>query len=267
MPKTVITPEVKKFIRENRLKMPSSQIAKVFGCSKSPIQRYMRENGLTPPEHIIKEFRSNALKGRTTCTPQQDKIIKEEYLNIPQKRLAKILGISATKLRIRIRQLGLVIPKELIEQRKNDSRFQPGHTPMNKGLSWAEYMPESAIEKAKQSWFKKGHLPHNTKYDGHISVRADSSTGTPYLYIRISKGNYQLLQRAVYEHEIGPIPKDHLITFKDGDSLNCRPENLECISMAENGRRTMNAYHNQLPEIKTAIGYRNKIQKLIKKQS
>lgn len=264
MPKKVITPAAEKFIRENRLKMSSSQMAKKLGCSKSPIQKYMRDNGLTPPTEVLNKFRSRAQRGKTSCTPEQDEIIKREYLNIAQRPLARKLGMSHMKLAIRMRQLGLVIPKELIEQRKREGRFKKGHEPMNKGKTWNDYMSKEAAEKASQSWFKKGHLPPNTKYDGHISVRRDSSTDIPYLHIRVSKGNYELLQRVVYEDEIGPIPENHIIKFKDGNSLNCSPDNLECISRAENGRRTMNEYHDHPPELKTAIRLRNKLRKQIK---
>ena len=112
-------------------------------------------------------------------------------------------------------------------------RFLPGHKPWNKNLKGLDIG-------GKETRFKKGNLPHNTKHDGAISIRTDSKSGIPYKYIRIAKAKWVLLHRYVWEQYNGQIPKGYIIRFKDGDTLNCAISNLECISRRENMKRNTN---------------------------
>ena len=112
----------------------------------------------------------------------------------------------------------------------NNTQFKKGQEVWNKGKS---FRMSPATE------FKKGQLPHNTKFDGAISIRIDK-TGRPYKYIRIEKSKWVLLHRENYKAAFGEIPEGMLITFKDGDSLNCNPENLTLISKRENALRNVN---------------------------
>lgn len=50
----------------------------------------------------------------------------------------------------------------------------------------------------------------------------------PFKVIKTENG-YVHLNRKLWEENFGPIPEDHQITYKDGNPLNCSPENLECI--------------------------------------
>jgi len=110
------------------------------------------------------------------------------------------------------------------------SRFEKGYIPWNKGLKGIHHSPKTE--------FKKGHLPHNTKYDGYISLRTKKNE--QYYYIRIAKGKYTTYQRYLWEKNFGKIPEGMIIVFKDGNSLNCDLKNLEMISRAENLKRNTN---------------------------
>ena len=114
--------------------------------------------------------------------------------------------------------------------------FTKEHKPWNKGMKGLQIG-------GKETQFKPGTQPPNTKYDGAITLRGTSKKigSEPYLYIRISKAKWKLLHRHVWEQHKGPIPKGHIITFKDGNFRNCNIENLECITMAENMKR--NSFH------------------------
>jgi hypothetical protein len=118
----------------------------------------------------------------------------------------------------------------------NNGQFVKGQNPWNSGRTDLRLSPKSE--------FKKGHLPHNTKSDGTITIRNDRSSKTGilcrYKYIRISLGKWTLYQRYVYEQHHGVIPKGCIIAFKDGDSMNCTIDNLECITRAENAHRNRN---------------------------
>lgn len=266
MPKHFLTIHHKIYIRGNYTRFSSSKLAIFFGCSKSVVQSYMRKNKIKPSAAIIKKFRKNGNVGKTIFTADMDQVLINDYLSVPQKPLAITIGVSSTCLRHRMKQLGLSIPKDIIQKRKADTRFKKGATPFNKGKNREEYLSPSALRAAQKHQFKKGNKPHNTiKGTGHVRVRKDSKTGRPYKYVKIGDGDWQLLQRVNYEKHYGKIPDNHVIRFKDNNTLNCDDiSNLECISQAENGARTINEYHNYPKELKTAIQIKNKLLKTLK---
>jgi hypothetical protein len=122
------------------------------------------------------------------------------------------------------------------------SRFKKGQVPPNKGKK----MPEHVYQKAKATMFKKGNIPHNTNYDGHIRISKDG-----YQEIRVRKGKYRLLHLHNWEKVNGKLPKGHCLWNKDGNKLNTDPSNWELITRAENMRR--NTVHRYPKEIKEVI--------------
>ena len=56
-----------------------------------------------------------------------------------------------------------------------------------------------------------------------------------YEYIRVGKGkgfyqNWARKSRLVWEAQHGVIPEGYMVVFLNGDTLDCRPQNLACIS-------------------------------------
>ena len=263
--RAVITPEWEKYITENRFKMSSRQMAEVIGCSPGPVSKWMRQNGLSVSKELSNKFKGDALKGRTIMTPEQDAILKEKYLTVPVKPLAKEIGVSHCCLSNRMKQLGLVVPKELRQARKAKSRFKKGHVTHNKGLKRSQFMTPEGIEISKKHQFKKGHVPHNDLgRNGIIRVRKDSKTRAQYQYIRVSSGEWELLQRYNYRKYFGEIPEGYLVRLKNGNTMDCSPENLELISMAENARRNTEQFHNWPEPLKKAIRINNKLTKTLR---
>lgn len=132
------------------------------------------------------------------------------------------------------------------------TQFKPGHVPKNKGKKIHEWLTPEQIEKTKVGHFKKGRIPHHTLYDGAISRRYHSKDKKTYLHIRLELGKWELLQRKVWMDAHGPIPEDHIVYFKDGDTTNCNIENLYLMSKKDNMLK--NSIHNLYPEnVKQAI--------------
>lgn len=108
-------------------------------------------------------------------------------------------------------------------------RFSPGQPPPNKGKTMP-YHPNSAATR-----FKKGQLPHNTKYLGHERVSKDG-----YVEISIDQVNphtgfgrrYVLKHKYLWEQKNGPLPADHCLKCLDGNRLNTDPSNWEAIPRA-----------------------------------
>ena len=124
-------------------------------------------------------------------------------------------------------------------------------------------MTAQAIRKTKKTRFKKGDLPKNTKYDGAITIRHNHKERgeRPYKFIRVKQGKWELLHRYNWVKAHGSIPKNMVVVFKNGDTMNCEIDNLEIITKKENMlRNTIQRYPDDL---KNAIKKLSKLKKAI----
>lgn len=85
-----------------------------------------------------------------------------------------------------------------------------------------------AIRTNPKGEFKNGNEPHNTLYDGAVRKRSNN-----YYYIRIASGKWKAWHRHLYEQFFGAIPKNKVVSFADGNSLNCTITNLVLTSNLE----------------------------------
>lgn len=205
----------------------------------------------------------SSYKGVTKFTVEEDEKVKAEYLLKPINTLAKEMGRSDTGIKWAMKRMGLVIPREIIEQRIIDSRIKKGNVPINKGKKQEEYMSAETIERTKTTRFQKGIIPHNTKdKDGVITIRQDKR-GVPYKHIRITKGKWQEYHRYLWEQANGKIPPKHCVCFKDGNTLNVILDNLQLITMNENARRNQQAFLSLPPELQQTKTLINKLNKKV----
>lgn len=247
MKRQPFTPEEEKFLRDNRLKMPSRKLAEHLGCSKTKVQCYFRKHNITIPRELAIRFRAEALKGRTSFTPEMDKVLIENCLTMPIKPLGEKIGKSWTGISVRLRQLGLEIPKELRQQRKKIGQLKRGNVPANKGKKQHEFMTPEAIERTKGTRFKKGQVPPNTKWDGYQRISKDG-----YIEERVSRGKFMHKHVVIWEQHHGKkVPKGHCVVFEDGNNRNFEPSNLKLLSRAENMLR--NSVQNYPKEVRQVI--------------
>lgn len=185
-------------------------------------------------------------------TSELDQKLTELYPDHTCKQIAEIMGFTHYAVEGRRSTLGLT-------KDENIGRIKKGNIPPNKGKK----MSPEVREKVKHTFFKKGHTPVNTSFDGKISIRKNRnrSDNSNYKYIRLSKGEWELLHRYNWEKEFGPIPEGMNVVFKTSDKMNCETENLEMISDAElMQRNTIHQYPEELAEV---IKLKNKIKKQI----
>jgi len=258
--KSKVTPEISNFIFKNYLKMSKKQIADKFGFSVEVCKRFYKKNNLIIPEELAKKFQTEHLY--KPFTKRENNYIIHNINTKSIKAIALDLKRSSCTVQRHAHTLGL---GDIIEEKKKSTYFSKGHIPQNKGVKQIDYMTAETIEKTKATRFQKGQEPKNTSYDGAITIRADHKNrqGKLYKWIRISKGKWELLHRHIWKKEKGEIPKDYNIVFKDGDTLNCVIENLECISNEENMKR--NSIQRYPVELKTKIRKVAKLKKVIRK--
>ncbi|WP_167596601.1 HNH endonuclease signature motif containing protein [Leeuwenhoekiella sp. ZYFB001] len=224
-----LTKKDREFIISNRIQLTSVEIAEKIGFHKSTVQRVLREEGLQVSKKLRYQRMAKKMTGRTSFTPEMDAFLIENYLKMPVKPLGEKIGKSFTGVMIRLKQLGLKIPRVIVEKRKRESRIQKGTVPPNRGKPQKEWLSGQSLKNVQKTQFKKGQDPHNTKYNGHERISKDG-----YIEIRIKKGKYVLKHRHIWEQVNGKIPDKHILSFKDGNPLNCQIENLEIKSMREN---------------------------------
>ena len=183
--------------------------------------------------------------------------IRREYLTKPIKRLAAEIGTSHSTIRRLLRKWNLVIPPEIIEQRKKDSYYHKGHEPANKGKKQTSYMTPEAIARTAKTRFKKGDLPHNTRYDGHERISIDG-----YVEIRVKSSHYRLKHIVEWEKVNGKLPDSHCLLCQDGEKTNTSPDNWKLTSRAENMFR--NSKHNFPEEVIPSLVLVNQINNQLK---
>lgn len=131
--------------------------------------------------------------------------------------------------------------------------FHADQVPHNKGKPFSP--PGS--EKGR---FKKGQLPHNTRYLGH-----ERTTREGYIEISVAEVNphtgfertYVLKHRHLWEQANGPIPDGHVLKSLDGDPANTDPSNWEAIPRALlprlSGGRWFKPYQDYEPEVRPVV--------------
>jgi hypothetical protein len=215
---------------------------------------------------------------RIVWTEQKKERLKSLYADNRSADIADMLGVKLSAVYNMAFKLGLKKNIEVLRQlsianadhpAKIATRFEVGNVSWNynlKGDRFKKRMPKESYKRMQQTHFAKNHKPMNTKPVGTISLRGKSKA-KPYLYIKIADSNWQLLQRHVWEQHFGPIPKGHVVVFKDGDFKNCNINNLEVISKKENMAR--NSIMNYPPEVREVLvitrSIKIKIKKLTKK--
>jgi hypothetical protein len=190
---------------------------------------------------------------RRFWTDHERKLLSELYADNSTDFIAKKLNRSITSIYTQANIMKLHKSEEYMKialQREAEklkivgikNRFNKGHIPSNLG----QKMSNELREKCKVTFFKDGHEPHNTKYDGY--ERLDPKDG--YIQVRIKKGKFVLKHRYVWEQHNGPIPKGNIIIFIDCNKYNLNIDNLQMISMKENMERNrITKYPKELQEL------------------
>ena len=226
-------------------------MASALNIGVTPINTFMKKNGLKVSKEQSDKFRIAAMTGKTTFSEIEDNFIKEHYLNLPVKTIAKKLNRSGCGVSGRLKSLGLIVPRDIIEKRKLESQYKKGRAPENKGKKQSEFMSPEAIERTKATRFKKGSVPHN--YNGGEHLTKDG-----YVMVSLGEQKKQLKHILVWEAEHGKIPEGHCIAFIDGNRTNCSLDNLELITRIENMYR--NSRHEYPKEIIPSMVLTKKIE-------
>lgn len=141
---------------------------------------------------------------------------------------------------------------EVLKKHAHKTQFKKNHIPKNKGKK----MPEDLKEKIKHTLFQKGNTPHNIVEVGTETIRKDTRTQKPYIFIKTTSG-WQYKHRYLWEETHGTIPRGQNVTFLNGNSTDCRIENLRLLTDRE---LLIENHWNQYPhDLRDTIKILNKI--------
>ena len=221
------TTEEEQKLKELYPNLPNREIGRRLGRTVIAVRSKANVMGIKKAPDFNRMAHAKSTVSETTKT-----FIRDNYHKYSNYELADMAGVSKSSVQMVRKQYGLEKP--------NCGCFNPGHTPFNKGLSQDEYMSEKSIKKSAKTRFKKGNKPANTKWDGALSIRHQKNDKTSYMYIRLAKAKWVPYHRYQWEKKNGPIPEGMILRSRDGDTLNCHPDNWELISRAEHAYRNQN---------------------------
>lgn len=169
-------------------------------------------------------------KGLQGWTSTQDSWLRDLYPNTPNRKIATMMGRTYSAIKNRATILGLHKSSEYIEAEKPGC-FEKGLRPWNTGIKF------NSGGRSVETQFKAGQLPPNLQPVGteildaygyrKRKVRDDAPKGRTYQ-------NWKFVHVIVWEQHNGPLPKGHLVRFRDGDIENVDPSNLVAITRGEN---------------------------------
>lgn len=150
-----------------------------------------------------------------------------------------------------------ITAKEIAYFRRNNKlnsgltgQFKKGNVPHNKGKKQIEYMSQEAIEKTKETRFKKGNKPKNYRPVGSERITKDG-----YIEVKVADPNkWETKNKIIYKQYFGDIPEGHKVIYADGNKLNNDINNL--ILVSDNEELIMNKYKLRTENIElTKTGY------------
>lgn len=215
--------------------------------------------------------RREACRNKQFWSAEEEQLLRERYADELTEVLAEELGRSVAKVLSKANAMGLHKSEAFIERhcRNLDPetgaafRFQRGHTTWNKGMKgW------KAGGRSAETRFTKGQVngraaqllqpigAERITKDG-IRQRKVRDDGPP-------QRRWKSVHSIMWEERNGPIPKGHIVVFRDGNTAHIEHENFELITRAELMRR--NTIHNYPPELKATMQQLRKLNKAIQEK-
>lgn len=247
---TKFTPEEEQFLRDNYPETDYEFCAKALGKALVMVSQKIKRMKLIRTGKIItieqKLFVLNNYKSLSI-----NAICKQA--NLRHYQVYTLLSRSGIKLSVSeyytareeqiIRDNFATLTNEEIGQLIN----RTGESVHHKAQTLKLKRTRASVDKIRQrvcsqTFFPKGHLPHNTKSDGEVSIRVYK--GKRQKHVRVSLAYWMPLQNFNWEQVNGPIPDGMVLRCLSADAMNCNPDNWEPVNRVDHlekniGRATL----------------------------
>lgn len=196
-----------------------------------------------------------------TWTEEHIRILTKLYPNHTSEYISRKVGHSPKSCVSKAYALGLRKDKDWMRSRAMKTAFKKGNVPASKGKKWDEYLSKEKQERSRQTTFKKGHRPHNTKPVGYESKNSDG-----YWVVKVAEPNvFKMKHRVLWEQHNGPIPEGTFITFIDGNPDNVTIENLTAVTKSEHFHKRCCLHTILPPELRKLVLLKGALKRQINK--
>ena len=132
-------------------------------------------------------------------------------------------------------QIGNAKAKLGVRSGTHGGRFEKGHTPHNKGKTWADYGAPEGHARSRETCFRAGNLSgYAAQHEQPVGAERVNRDG--YVEVKVAEDpqakpnkNFRMKHHVVYEQAHGPIPDGCNIVFADRDRRNFDPANLVAV--------------------------------------
>ena len=248
------------------------EIGQALGCRPSLIRVRALRHGVELKRAIGEKF---------NWTPEADAVLRARYESETAAAIARDFGCTERALYMRAHSLGLrkssEWARECTRKRWAQGRHENSRAGLAKGRGWNKGLPQAEWirnpEAVKATQFKAGEMPYNWVPVGSHRVMEDGTVERKVADDRtpgMSRRNWKPVRVLVWEAAHGPVPRGHVVRFKDGhqtsDPNAITLDRLECITRAENMLR--NSYHTHLPpEVAQLVQLRGALTRKINKRT
>lgn len=147
----------------------------------------------------------------------EEKYLRDNYCQMTQAELARKLDRTRASICLRAMRMGL--------RKENPTLFKKGQVSPTAGKRKKPHPNQGGHTR-----FAPGHKPHNTLLPGvHLVKYHDKQI---YM-IKHADGAREPYAHHIWKQAHGAIPEGHVIAFKDYDPMNCKLDNLLCLSRAD----------------------------------
>lgn len=266
-------PEVHEFVRTHCTEMRDQELAEACNrelgtqFTRSSIKAFRGNHGYT--NHMSTHWSSEEYwKFQSKWPKGMYEFIRDNSWGVSSAKMAEIVnakfGTEFTPHRMKCFRARHKIKSGV------SGWYQKGHSPGNKGKKQSEYCSPEALERSRQTQFKKGQVPPNQMPVGAVVVNSQGYK----LRKKQMEGDlwdrWEFLHRAIWEEHNGPVPKGMHISFRDNNRLNCDIENLMLVTQGENAALTRLHYRFEDPELTDAalqvVRLRQKAEKVRKER-
>lgn len=156
----------------------------------------------------------------TIYTPERIEFIREKYQQMPIKAVAELFN-EEFGIKVSVKALYSAVKRYGIKCGRS-GQFAKGDKAWNKGLKGYQ-----AGGRSVETQFKKGVAKNPPKPIG--ATRICKKDG--YIIEKVAQPNvWRMQHRIIWEKHHGPIPANHVVSFKDNNKLNTDISNLMLIN-------------------------------------
>ncbi len=247
------TPELDEILALTFPDASARAVGELIGCTEAAVRVRAIQLGVSKAPGFAAEYSRRTTLARSPFTPEIAEVIELLYPDTLTQDIADLVGMPLDRVHAYATKHGWHKTHEFTRDTARDRvgpdhpmrryQFPKGNVPANKGVKGISYPGMEATQ------FKKGTKSRNWMPIGSCRINGDGVLDRKVADTGYPPDDWKAVHRLVWIEANGPIPPGHVVRFRDGKRTtkveDITADVLECITLAENGRR--NIFHNNYP--------------------